>query len=105
MCAFIVTQISSSEYAINHNVRVEFAGGVDPDVSHASELVQCDVVIVKEECCSTPSTSAATQVPQPSHPFSGCLSRVVASLQRLQEDLGSDEEDAVSSFIFLLSPS
>ena len=100
MCAYIVTKISSSEYAINPNIRVEFAGGVDHDVSNAAEPVQCDVVRVKEERSSTSRVSSATQVPQPSPPLSGCLSRVVASLQRLREDLGSDEEDAVSSFSF-----
>ena len=79
---------------------MEFAGGVDPDVSNSSEPVQSDVVRVKEERSSTSRVSASTKVPQPSPPLSGCLSQVVASLQRLQEDLGSDEEDAVSSFSF-----
>ena len=98
MCAFIVIQISSSEYAINPNVRVEFASVVDSDVSHAPESVKCDVVRVKEERSSTSRGSSATQVLQPSPPLSGCLSKVVASLQRLQEDIGSDEEETVSSF-------
>ena len=79
---------------------MEFAGGVDHDGSNASEPVQCDVVRVKKERSSTSRVSSATQVPQPSSPLSGCLSQVVASLRRLREDLGSDEEDSVSSFIF-----
>ena len=100
LCACIIIQISSSEYAINPNVRVEFAGGVDPDVSHVSDLVQSDVVRVKEEHSSISSLFAAAQVPQPSTPLNGCLSQVVASLQSLQDDLESDEDDTVSSFSF-----
>ena len=79
---------------------MKFAGGVDPVVSHASDPVQSDVVRVKKERSNTSRVSSATQVPQPSPPLSGCLSQVVASFRRLREDLGSDEEEPVSSFSF-----
>ena len=78
---------------------MEFAGGVDPDVSHASEPVQYDAVRVKDERSSTSRVFSATQVLQPSPPLSGILAQVVTSLQCLREDLESDEEDTVSSII------